>query len=92
MQNGEFIYLLQNATNLLYLKAMNKVIRISSDLMEAAEARASLESRSVQKQIEHWTRLGQVAEENPDLPMTFIREMSLGLNEYEKGDISKFQM
>ena len=71
---------------------MNKVIRISGDLIEAAQVRASVESRSVQKQIEYWTRLGQVAEENPDLPMTFIREMSLGLNEYEKGATTKFQI
>jgi hypothetical protein len=35
---------------------------------------ASVYTRSVSMQIEHWARIGKIAEENPDLPYAFIRK------------------
>jgi hypothetical protein len=31
--------------------------------------------RSVAEQIEYWARLGEVAEENPDLPINMLQDM-----------------
>jgi hypothetical protein len=35
----------------------------------------------VPKQIEYWSRIGKLAEENPDLPFSFIQETLLAIEE-----------
>ena len=35
----------------------------------------------VPKQIEHWVKIGRIAEENPDLPYNFIKDILLSLEE-----------
>jgi hypothetical protein len=51
----------------------------------------SIFSRSVPKQIEHWSKIGRIAEENPDLPYDFIKEVLLSLEEAEDGEVSEFR-
>jgi hypothetical protein len=34
-----------------------------------------IEHRSVPKQIEYWSQIGKIAQENPDLPFSLIREI-----------------
>jgi hypothetical protein len=38
-------------------------------------------NRSVAKQIEYWAKIGKIAEENPDLPYSFIQDILLGQQE-----------
>ena len=38
-------------------------------------------------QIEYWSRIGKLAEENPDLPSEFIKGTLLGLQEIKDGDV-----
>jgi len=42
-------------------------------MMQAAK-HASVSTRSVSMQIEHWARIGKTADENPDLPYAFIED------------------
>ena len=56
-------------------------INLSDDLVAAAKRYAGAMSRSTPKQIEHWARVGQIAEENPDLTYQFISEILLALAE-----------
>jgi hypothetical protein len=35
----------------------------------------SVEHLSVPKQIEYWSKIGKIAQENPDLPFSLIREI-----------------
>ena len=65
-------------------------IRISKDIMKAAIISAPINSRSVPKQIEHWAKIGRIAEENPDLPYGFIRGVLEAKGEMESGDVSAF--
>ena len=65
-------------------------IRLSEEIMEAAITYAPINSRSVPKQIDHWAKIGKIAEENPDLPYQFIKGVLEGKNEIERGDITKF--
>ena len=65
-------------------------IRLSEEIMEAATTYAPINSRSVPKQIEHWAKIGKVAEENPDLPYTFIKGVLEARIEMEHGDVSPF--
>jgi len=65
-------------------------IRLSEEIIKAASISAPIYSRSVPKQIEHWTKIGKIAEENPDLPYEFIRGVLEGRSEMNHGDISTF--
>ena len=52
-------------------------IKLSDLLIEDAKTYAQAMHRSVPKQIEYYYRLAQIAEENPDLPFSLIRELLL---------------
>ena len=65
-------------------------VRLSEELMQAAITYAPANSRSVPKQIEHWVKIGKIAEENPDLPYDFIKGVLEAKSEIEQGDVSAF--
>ena len=65
-------------------------VRLSEEIIKAATICAPVNSRSVPKQIEHWAKIGRIAEENPDLPYEFIRGVLEGRSEMENGDVSAF--
>ncbi|AGG32865.1 hypothetical protein D521_0295 [beta proteobacterium CB] len=50
-------------------------VKLSENLVEQAKAYGQIEHRSVPKQIEYWSQIGRVAQENPDLPFSMIREI-----------------
>ena len=50
-------------------------VKLSENLVEQARAYGQIEHRSVPKQIEYWSQIGRVAQENPDLPFSIIREI-----------------
>ncbi|MEE4607628.1 MAG: ParD-like family protein [Desulfobacteraceae bacterium] len=56
-------------------------IRMDQLLVEQARAAAKAEYRTVQGQIEFWARIGRAALDNPDLPVNFIAESLMSLNE-----------
>ena len=66
-------------------------VRISTDIVQAAGVHATVNSRSVPKQIEHWVKIGKIAEENPDLPYDFIKGVLEARGEMENGEVSKFE-
>jgi hypothetical protein len=70
---------------------VSNTIRVSDEIMKAAVILAPLNSRSVPKQIEHWAKIGKIAEENPDLPYTFIKGVLEAKSEMEHGDVSPFE-
>ena len=65
-------------------------IRLSEEIMEAATTYAPINSRSVPKQIEHWAKIGRIAEENPDLTYAFIKGVLEARSEMEHGYVSPF--
>lgn len=66
-------------------------IQISRNLFEEAKVIADVEHRSTAKQIEHWAKLGKCAEEHPDLPLSLIKEMLLGMKQLEEGQGSEYE-
>lgn len=70
---------------------MSQSIKLSEELLEDARRHAQLFSRSVPKQIEYWSRIGKLAEENPDLPYGFIREILLSQRSAEEDSLSDYQ-
>ena len=59
----------------------NRAIKLSSEIILEANKYAAVYSRSVPKQIEHWAKIGRIAEENPDLPYNFIKDILVSLEE-----------
>ena len=60
---------------------MSTTIKLSDELINEAKRYAAVYSRSTPKQIEYWSRIGKIAEENPDLPYNFIKDILLALEE-----------
>ncbi|WFE68600.1 hypothetical protein P8S54_10385 [Thiomicrospira sp. R3] len=60
---------------------MSVAIKLSDSLAQQAKLYAAVTHRSVPKQIEYWSQIGKLAEENPDLPFSFIQETLLSLEE-----------
>ena len=65
-------------------------VRLSEEIMKAAITYAPINSRSIPKQIDHWAKIGKIAEENPDLPYAFIKGVLEAKDEIERGDVSEF--
>ena len=53
---------------------------------EQAKAHALIQHRSVPKQIEYWSQIGKIAEENPDLPFSMIRDILVADQEAVVGE------
>lgn len=70
---------------------MSVAIRLPEDVVAEAQKYAKLNLRTVPKQIEYWYRLGKLAEENPDLPLTFIKDALEGKQEVDRGETSAFE-
>ncbi len=66
-------------------------VKLSDDLIDDAKATATAMHRSIPKQIEHWARLGKIAEENPDLPIGFVKDVLISLQEVELGDVTEYR-
>ena len=60
---------------------MSTVIRISDELAQEAKTRSNVEKRSMTSQVEYWAKIGKIAEDNPDLPFSFISEILLAQEE-----------
>lgn len=69
---------------------MAVAIKLSDKLVDDAKIYAKAEHRTPPKQIEHWARLGKLAEENPDLPLSFINDALIGLEEVKAGKVSEY--
>ena len=71
---------------------MNTVaIRLPANLVKQASHYADVNLRTIPKQIEYWAMLGRCAEDNPDLPLDFIKECLLAKDEVKLGDTTTFK-
>jgi hypothetical protein len=64
---------------------MAVAVRLPEEIVKEAQKYASLSLRSVPKQIEYWYRLGKLTDENPDLPLDYIKGVLEGRFEMEQG-------
>ena len=66
-------------------------VKLSDELIELARMNGKVNHRSTPKQIEYWSMIGRIAEENPDLPYAFIKGVLLGLKEKEAGKVTPYE-
>lgn len=66
-------------------------VKLSTGLVNEAKRYASIYSRSLPKQIEYWSKIGKIAEENPDLPYSMIMMILVGQEEAKHGLSDEYQ-
>ena len=57
---------------------MSTSVKISDKLALKAKIRSKVEKRSIAGQIEYWATAGEMVEENPDLPYSFVKDILIG--------------
>lgn len=70
---------------------MSKSVKLSDDLLMEADRYSRVYSRSVPKQIEHWAKIGKIAEDNSDLSYQFIRDILFALDEVKEGKGNEYK-
>jgi hypothetical protein len=60
---------------------MTTAIKLSEDIVKNAKIRAKVLNRSLAGQIEHWARMGRLAEENPDLTYSMLKDILIAQQE-----------
>ncbi len=65
---------------------MSVNVKLPESLVNQAKQYAQIEHRSLPKQIEYWSRIGKIAEENPDLTFTMIRQIMIADLEEPSGE------
>lgn len=70
---------------------MTTAVRVSGELVREARIFSKIDQRSLTGQIEHWAKIGKCAEENPDLTYSLIKEILIGLAEFEQGESSEYK-
>ncbi|HBR71037.1 TPA: hypothetical protein DIC20_05450 [Candidatus Dependentiae bacterium] len=56
-------------------------VKLSDTIISEAKIMSKAVNRSVAGQIEHWARIGRLAEENPDLTYEFIKNILIAQEE-----------
>jgi hypothetical protein len=64
---------------------MATAVKISDDLFSKAKIQSKVFKRSIAGQIEYWAKIGQMIEENPDLPLPFIQDILVGREQIKAG-------
>lgn len=53
---------------------------------------AKVYNRTAPKQVEHWAKIGEVMEDNPDLTYEFIRQALISKFEKETGKLEEYSL
>lgn len=70
---------------------MAQSVRLSDKIVRQAKAIGEVMSRSGAGQIEHWAKIGKMAEENPELSYEFIRDSLLAKAEADNGLVDDYE-
>ena len=65
-------------------------IRLDEQLIEKATIMAKALNRTPPKQIEHWARIGEMMEDNHDLPYEFVKQAIVAEAERKAGKLEPY--
>lgn len=60
---------------------MATAVKLSENIVSEAKIISKVLNRSVSAQIEHWAKIGRIAEENPDLTYELIKNILIAQEE-----------
>ena len=70
---------------------MSIAVNLDEKLVNDARRQSKVLSRSVTKQIEHWAKIGHIAEDNPDMTYSQIRDILFGIEDYQSGNLEEYK-
>jgi len=70
---------------------MATTVKLSDDLIKDAKRYGSIYHRSTPKQIEYWAHIGKIAEENPQLSYSLIKDILLSQVEVQEGEVTEYE-
>lgn len=65
-------------------------VRLDKDLIDKASIIGKALNRTMPKQIEHWAKIGEIMEDNPDLPYEFVKQAIIAKAEREAGKLEPY--
>ena len=66
-------------------------IKLSDKIVAQAKTMSRALNRSTSGQIEYWAKIGQIAEENPDLTYDFIKQLLIAKEESTAGQLQPYE-
>ena len=70
--------------------SMASAVKLSDTIVSEAKIMSKAVNRSVAGQIEHWAKIGRIAEENPDLTYEFIKNILIAQQEAHSGKLEPY--
>jgi ParD-like antitoxin of type II bacterial toxin-antitoxin system len=70
---------------------MAVAIKLTDKLVGDAKRYGSLYNRSIPKQIEYWSKIGKIAEENPELSYGLIKDILFSLDEVKAQEVEEYK-
>ena len=70
---------------------MSVAVRISESLAKQARVRSKVMCRSFASQIEYWAKIGEVMEDNPELPYSFVKDILISKQEASQGHLKRYE-
>lgn len=69
---------------------MATAVKLSERIVSDAKIKSKVFNRSVAGQIEHWAKIGRIAEENPDLTYDLIKNILIAQQEALSGNLEPY--
>ncbi len=66
-------------------------VKLSNDIISEAKVMSKALNRSLAGQIEHWAKIGRLAEENPGLTYEFIKDILIAEQEMLAGKLEAYK-
>jgi hypothetical protein len=70
---------------------MAVTLKLSAEQIGLAKPYAAAMHRSVAQQIEYWARLRKTVEEDPELPVQFVQDTLLAVEEAKAGLLAEYR-
>ncbi len=70
---------------------MPHAVKLSDELVQDAQVKAKAMHRSTAGQIEYWSKIGKMAEENPDLNYEMLKDIIISLEEANAGKATPYE-
>lgn len=70
---------------------MSTAVKLSENIVADARVFSKALNRSVAGQIEHWAKIGKIAEENPELTYEFIKDILIAQQEAQAGNVVPYR-
>lgn len=66
-------------------------VKLSEGIITCARVISKALNRSVSGQIEHWAKIGKIAEENPELNYELIKNLLIAQQEAKLGELEPYK-